>query len=76
MQRPPSPGPGVNHMYPNSLEAAASMTSQASRPSLSDMRSTSCARPIFTVLNLFSSSLTISADFADETGTTVSIARA
>jgi hypothetical protein len=32
MQWPPTPGPGVKRMKPNGFVAAASMTSQTSRP--------------------------------------------
>ena len=48
-------------MKPNGLVAAASITSQTSRPSRSHMIATSLTRPMLTLRNVFSSSFTISA---------------
>ena len=58
-------------MNPNGLVAAASMTSQTSMSMLSHIRAISLTRPMFTLRKVFSRSLTISATWADETGTTV-----
>ena len=69
MQWPPTPGPGVNFMKPYGLLAAASMTSHTSMPSLSHMMATSFTRAMLTARKVFSSSLTISAAWVDETGT-------
>ncbi len=57
-------------MKPNGLVAAASMTSQTSMPIRSHMSAISFTRPMFTLRNVFSRSLTISATFVEETGTT------
>ena len=60
-------------MKPKGLVAAASITSQVSRPSRSHMIATSLTRPMFTARKVFSSSLTISAVSVEETGTTCSM---
>ena len=74
MQWPPMPGPGVNFMKPKGFVAAASMTSQTSRPRRSHIWATSLTMAMFTLRKVFSSSLTISAAPAQETGTTRSTA--
>ena len=74
MQCPPRPGPGVNRMNPNGLVPAASITSHASRSSLSHMSRSSFASPMLTARNVFSRSLTISAASGEDTGTSVSMA--
>ena len=63
-------------MKPNGLLAAASMTSQTSTPRRSHMSATSLTRPMFTLRKVFSSSFTISAVWVEETGITLSMARA
>ena len=63
-------------MKPNGLVAAASITSHTSTPRRSHMSATSLTRPMFTLRKVFSSSFTISAVWVEETGMTVSIARA
>ena len=60
-------------MNPNGLVAAASITSQVSRPSRPHMMATSLTRPMFTARKVFSSSFTISAVSVDETGMTLSM---
>ena len=67
MQWPPSPGPGVNFMNPNGFVAAASITSQTSTPSRSEMIAVSLTRPMFTARNVFSRIFVSSAASADET---------
>ena len=68
------PGPGKNGMKPNGFVAAASMTSQTSKPSLRHMIAISLTRPMFTLRKVFSRSFTISAASGLETGTTRSTA--
>ncbi len=60
-------------MKPKGLVAAASITSQVSRPRRAHMSATSLTRPTLTARKVFSSSLTISALSVDDTGTSVSM---
>jgi len=57
-------------MNPNGLVAAASMTSQTSRPSDRHSKASSLASPMLTARNVFSRSLAISAVSGEETVTT------
>ncbi|MNI57674.1 hypothetical protein D3C73_1127490 [compost metagenome] len=58
-------------MKPNGLVAAASMTSQMSMPMRSHIIAISFTKAMFTLRNVFSSNLDISATFGEDTGTTV-----
>ena len=59
-------------MNPNGFVAAASMTSHTSMSSRPHNRAISFTSPMFTLRNVFSSSLTISATCGEDTGTTFS----
>ena len=78
MQWPPTPGPGVKRMNPNGLVAAASMTSQTSRPIRSHSSASWLTNAMLTLRNVFSSSLAISAASGDDSSidAVVDVARA
>ena len=61
-------------MKPNGFVFAASTTSQTSMSMRSHMSASSLTRPMLTALNVFSSSLTISATRVELTGTIVVMA--
>ena len=75
MQWPPTPGPGVKRMKPNGLVAAASMTSQTSRPIRSHSRASWLTSAMLTFRKTFSRSLASSAASGDESSTTWSLMR-
>ncbi len=75
MQWPPTPGPGVKRMKPNGLVAAASMTSQTSRPIRSHRSASWLTSAILTFRKTFSRSLASSAASGDESSTTWSLMR-
>ena len=58
---------GVNFINPNGFVAEAFIISQTLKPNLSHIKATSFTRPIFTALNVFSKSFTISAAWVDDT---------
>ena len=66
MQWPPTPGPGVKRMNPNGLVAAASMTSQTSRPIRSHSSASWLTNAMLMLRKTFSSSFAISAASGDE----------
>ncbi|MNC44705.1 hypothetical protein D3C75_936230 [compost metagenome] len=65
------PGPGKNGIYPKGFEEAALMTSHTLIPILSHIRAISFTKAIFTLRNVFSSNLDISATLGEETVITV-----
>ena len=65
------PGPGRKGMNPNGLVAAASMTSQTSRPIRSHSSASWLTSAMLTLRNTFSSSLASSAASGDESSWTV-----
>jgi hypothetical protein len=73
MQCPPTPGPGVNFMKPNGFVAAASMTSQTSRPIRSQRSASWLTKAMLMFRKTFSRSLAISAASGDVSSTTVSL---
>ena len=68
-QWPPSPGPGVKGMNPYGLVAAASTTSQTSRPIRWQSMASSLTRAMLTERKMFSRSLVSSAASHELTGT-------
>ena len=73
MQCPPTPGPGVNFMKPNGLVAAASMTSQTSRPIRSQRSASWLTKAMLMLRKTFSRSFASSAASGDESSTTRSL---
>ena len=73
MQCPPTPGPGVNRMNPNGFVAAASMTSQTSRPIRSHSSASWLTNAMLTLRKTFSRSFASSAASGDDSSTTWSL---
>ena len=73
MQWPPTPGPGVNRMNPNGFVAAASMTSQTSRPIRSHSSASWFTSAMLTLRKTFSRSFASSAASGDESSRTLSL---
>ena len=75
MQCPPTPGPGVKRMNPNGFVAAASMTSQTSRPIRSHSSASWLTNAMFTFRKTFSRSLASSAASGEDSSMTLSLIR-
>ena len=70
MQCPPTPGPGQNGMKPYGLVDAAPIASHRSTSRSLDRKASSFTSAMFTLRNVFSISLAISASRGVETSST------